>query len=247
MYTLNLNLGVSQDLWSQFYTEVKQGSRDELACIHPKGFNSPVYIRRSTHDIDNFVQIFLSDEYGFVTHNPSTILDLGGYVGFASAYLAHKYPNSSILLVEPDPDNYTISRLNCRQFPNVECLNVGVWSKSCYLTVADRSRGDSGIMFREIADNESVESKVKAMSIGDLMEYKGFDVLDMLKMDIEGAERQIFSDPKCKNWIRKSNLISCELHDSMVSGCSSAYHEAMRWEGFTHGRHGEYDYYIRPD
>ena len=66
-----------------------------------------------------------------------------------------------------------------------------------------------------------------------------------IKIDIEGSEKEIFSDPQAKEWIQKSKIISCELHDRMVEGCSDAFHDAIRGEGFSHGRHGEYDFYIR--
>lgn len=247
MYTLDLNLGITQEVWNQFYFLIKQGSRNELAAIKPVGFNYPLYLRRSTSDIDNFLQIFFNDEYGFVKNSPQTVLDLGGYIGLASSYLAHKYPEAKILLVEPDTDNYTLARLNCRQFPNVECLNVGAWSKSCDLTVADRSGGDVAIMFREIMDGEEVGTRVKAMSVSDLMSYANFNHVDLVKIDIEGSELQLFSDHRCKEWIRKSNLISCELHDRMVEGCSKAYNLAFAGEEYTHGKHGEYDYYAKTD
>ncbi len=127
MLTLDLSNVKIEELWKHFYFHAKQGSRNELVSLIPKGFNSPIYLRRGTSDIENFIQIFLRKEYDFLKREPDTILDLGGYVGLASCYLANLYPNAKILLVEPDPDNFIIAKLNTRQFRNIECISFGVW------------------------------------------------------------------------------------------------------------------------
>ena len=62
MFTLNL-AHVNKETWNQFYFYAKQGSRNEILSIVPKGFTAPIYLRRSTSDIDNFIQIYLKKEY----------------------------------------------------------------------------------------------------------------------------------------------------------------------------------------
>ena len=244
MFTFNLS-GATQETWNQFYFYAKQGSRYELLSVLPCGFHSPIYLRRSTSDIDNFAQIFLHKEYDFLPESPKTILDLGGYIGLASTYFAHKYPDARIVLVEPDPDNFIIAKLNSRQFSTIECLNIGVWSKTCELTISAKAGGDWGTMVRETLENENVSPKIKAMSVIDIMNHANMESIDFLKIDIEGSEKEIFSEYRSREWIRKSKMISCELHDRMVSGCSDAFHHAMNGEGFIHGKRGEFDYYIR--
>lgn len=244
MYTLNLS-GLTQEIWNQFYLFAKQGTRNELISILPNNFDSPVYLRRSTSDIDNFIQIYLKKEYEFLPNPPETIIDLGGYIGLASTYFANKHPNAKIVLIEPDPDNYLIAKINCRQFSNIECHNVGIWSKKCDLTLSAKIGGDWGTMVREVKVNENVSPKIKAMSVLDIMELSGLETIDFLKIDIEGSEKEIFSAADSKKWIRKSKVISCELHDRMVEGCSEAFHEAIHGEGFTHSKHGEFDFYIK--
>jgi FkbM family methyltransferase len=244
MITLDLSK-LTQETWNQFYYFAKQGSRNELISIIPHGFNAPIYLRRSTSDIDNFIQIYLRKEYDFLPEKPHTVIDLGGYIGLASTYLASQYPNAKIILVEPDPDNFIIAKLNSRQFVNIECLNVGAWSKTCDLTISAKVGGDWGTMVREALEDEKVSPRIKAMSVIDIMSFANIEFIDFLKIDIEGSEKVIFSDPCSKEWIRKSKVISCELHDGMVGGCSDAFHSAINGEGFTHGKHGEFDFYIK--
>jgi hypothetical protein len=90
-----------------------------------------------------------------------------------------------------------------------------------------------------------VSPRIKAMSVIDIVNFANMERIDFLKIDIEGSEKEIFSDSHSKEWIRKSKVISCELHDRMVEGCSDAFHNAMNGEGFTRGKHGEFDFYIR--
>ena len=231
----------------KFYFYSKQGSRNELVSVIPKGFASPIFLRRSTTDIDNFIQIYLRKEYDFLPEPPQTILDCGGYIGLSSTFLSHKYPDAKIALIEPDPDNYIIAKLNARPFNNIECINHGIWSRKCDLTISKKVGGDWGIMVREVLANEEVSPKIKSMSILDFMDFFGMTHIDFLKIDIEGSEKEIFSHHQSKEWIRKSKVISCELHDRMLSGCSEAFHNAMKKERFTYGKNGEFDYYIKSE
>ena len=228
-----------------------RGNRFELISITPPNFDYPVFLRKGTSDIRNFRQIFKEEEYSYLPFQPDTILDLGGYIGLASVYFANKYPNAKIFLIEPDPDNFLIAQLNTRQFPNVECLQVGVWSESCYIT-EDRRVGDSvtndwGIIFRRVNSDEILESRIQALSIPDLMSTVGFAEIDFLKIDIEGSEKNLFSNFAADPWIDKCRLISCELHDRFMPGCSDAFHKAMAGKGFNLGRHGEFEFYVRDD
>ena len=224
-----------------------RGNRFELISITSPNFNYPLFLRKGTSDIRNFRQIFKEEEYSFVPFQPNTVLDLGGYIGLASAYFANKYPNAKIVLIEPDPDNFLVAQLSTRQFPNVECLQVGIWSESCYITEVRSVNNDWGKRFRKITSDEKSESRIQALSIPDLMSKVGFVEIEFLKIDIEGSEKNLISDFAADPWIHKCRLISCELHDRKVPGCSETFHNAMAGKGFKFSKHGEYEFYFRDD
>jgi hypothetical protein len=46
----------------------------------------------------------------------------------------------------------------------------------------------------------------------------------VLKVDIEGAEREVFADPSA--WIDRVGVIIVELHDRFRTGCSRAFYRA---------------------
>lgn len=234
--------------WIGLREYCKRGNRHDLIKVHPAGVKFPIYMRRGTSDIRNYAQIFDRKEYSFLPNNPLTILDLGGYIGLASIWLANQYPNSKIILVEPDPDNYAIALLNCRGYENIKCLNYGVWSKSCRIALAAQVGGmDWGKMFAEVSLDDDIEDLcgIEAKSVMDLMTLNGIDRIDFLKIDIEGAEKILFDSPDAMDWIQKCEVISCELHDRFMSGCSDSVYKAVSRAGFSSGKHGEFDYFIR--
>ncbi len=238
--------GIARWRWERFFNRTLRGSRYELASVVPAGFKAPVYLRRGTSDVRNFRQIFIQDAFSFLPLSPRTILDLGGYIGLASLSLAHRYPDARILLVEPDPDNFLLAQLNCRPYPNITCLRAGVWSKSGHLTIDNRTHGDWGIMMRETAGTDGSALRIPCHSVGELMDHAGFDgELDFLKIDVEGSEKVLFDDPEAHRWVDRCKVISCELHDRMVPGCSESYRTLMAGRGFMKGKDFEREYYFR--
>jgi hypothetical protein len=54
------------------------------------------------------------------------------------------------------------------------------------------------------------------------MKEQGIDYIDILKIDIEGAEREIFRDPS--SWIEKVDSLIIELHECMKPGCYRSFY-----------------------
>ena len=52
--------------------------------------------------------------------------------------------------------------------------------------------------------------------------------VDILKIDIEGAEKEVFADPSL--WIDKTKSIIIELHERMKPGCNRSFYRGS--EGF---------------
>ena len=67
----------------------------------------------------------------------------------------------------------------------------------------------------------------------------GLNSIDLLKIDIEGSEKEIF-DLNCKGWLAATKAILIELHDRYVPGCSNAFFKAIVDRPFTHSQIDEY-------
>ena len=88
---------------------------------------------------------------------------------------------------------------------------------------------------------ESVhEGNVKAISIPTLLKNYNIDYIDILKLDIETSEIQLFSEGY-EEWLPKVKIIIIELHDWRVNGCSKAFFEAINkcFVSYTYSISGE--------
>ena len=82
------------------------------------------------------------------------------------------------------------------------------------------------------------------MTIDTIMEEHRIDFIDILKIDIEGAEREVFGDASL--WIGKVDALIVELHEQMKPGCNRSFYNATN--GFDEEWHqGENEYLVRRD
>ena len=79
---------------------------------------------------------------------------------------------------------------------------------------------------------------IQCLSIGGVMRQMGWDRIDLLKMDIEGAEREVFG-PGAKEWIHKIGVLVVELHEGVSPGCTVKLFEALHGTNFTLKWRGE--------
>lgn len=139
------------------------------------------------------------------------ILDCGANVGYASIYLLNKYPHARLIAVEPDEGNFQFCRKNIAHYADrVTLIRSGIWSHETGLIVCQAGDGrEWSIQVRESQANEKPD--LLATDINNLLQQSGFSSIDLLKMDVEGAEKVIFSN-NYNNWLNKVNNIAIELH-----------------------------------
>ena len=70
------------------------------------------------------------------------------------------------------------------------------------------------------------ENGIETTTIEDLMNEYGFDRrIDILKVDIEGSEKELFE--YSKEWIDSVRCVIIELHDRLADGCSESFYKAI--------------------
>ena len=78
-----------------------------------------------------------------------------------------------------------------------------------------------------------------ARRLADLLDELGMETLDLLKLDIEGAEYDVFTrEPE--RWLSRVHMILVELHDRYRPGCTEAMAEIARAGGYRQSQSGEY-------
>jgi FkbM family methyltransferase len=186
----------------------------------------PIRLRPHTSDLAVFWQIFCRGDYDFALPiEPCTVIDGGANVGCFSVLMANRYPAARILAVEPAASNFALLRRNTAAYPNIHAVHCGLWNRDTRLAVVDVGLGEWGLQVTEAAAEEP--RAIQSISIGGLMAQHGLSKIDLLKLDVEGAEEAIFeSGYEC--WLPRTKVIVIELHEYVCAGSSAAFWRAIR-------------------
>lgn len=198
-------------------------------------FGAPI-IRKNTSDWKSFKQVFIFKEYDFpISFEPEFIIDAGANVGHASLFFADKFPKAEIIAIEPEKSNFEMLRKNIRRYKNIKPIKAGLWPKDAYLKVIDAGLGKWGFMTKEVGPDDY---DIKTVTVEGLLNGSGHKNIDILKLDIEGAEKELFSD-NYESWLGRVKVLIIELHDRMKEGCSEAFYSAIKKYDFRQMQKGE--------
>jgi FkbM family methyltransferase len=190
----------------------------------------PLFCRPNTSDVHVFSQVFAARAYRCLDTVGSAdfIVDCGANVGYSSAYFLSAYPRATVVAVEPDPANFQMLQRNLAPFGSrAETILSAVWSSSVGLKLDTLGAGlEWARSVRPVRDGES--PSVTAVDIGTLWRNSGFKRISILKMDIEGAEREVFSN-NYQSWLGQVDNIVIELHGPE---CVAKFHTAIASQGF---------------
>lgn len=198
-----------------------------LIKVKRENIKFPFYLRSGTSDVPTFDQIFIDEEYNFESLNkPKVIVDAGANVGLASIYFANKFPDAKIISIEPERSNFELLEKNTSPYPNITCIHAALWNQNKKINLIDPGLGKWGFMTEESGSSEKSSASdhglVDAITVEKIVQQFKLSSIDILKIDIEGAEREVFKDSS--PWLEKINSIIIELHDRMKPGCSRSFY-----------------------
>lgn len=197
-------------------------------------WKTPVYLRAGTSDAEVFRQILLSGEFDFpLAARPLRILDGGANFGLASLVFHHRWPSAAIVGIELESGNFAAARRNCDPYPTIALRHAALWGESGSVAIANP--GSDEHSFRASLDGQG---SVRAYRIGELLDDLGWESVDLLKLDIEGAERHVLADSAA--WLPRVRALLVELHDRFEPGCTAALHAALAGGDWDVRQRGEY-------
>ncbi len=149
-------------------------------------------------------EIFIDEIYKikFDTPNPY-IIDCGANIGLSILYLKNNYPASRILAFEADESNYDLLKSNTLALKDVTIVNKAVWNENKRINFASTGTLSSKIVKGDLTSN------VKSIEAIRLKEYLN-EPVDLLKLDIEGAEYEVIKD--CKDNLTRIKNLFIEYH-----------------------------------
>jgi FkbM family methyltransferase len=233
--------------WDAFHSILKNTSikREEIVRVKISYIKKPLQIRVYTDDVLVFWQIFINKEYDFaIKTKPKIIIDGGAYTGFSTVFFANKFPEAKIIALEPEWSNFQLLEKNTSDYCRIELCNTAIWNKNSSLKIKDIRQAKSAFMVEEGSFDE--QGSFRALTIGEILRNSGFDEIDILKLDIEGAEKEVFSH-NYEEWLNKVNILIIELHDRMKEGCSEAFFSAIKKYNFNKTFKGENIVLIKPN
>jgi len=224
--------------WSEVWDAYRHGRqlpcfrlRSGLMLAHGEG-DEPLY---------TFREIFENGLYfshNFYEPSPDdVVIDIGANIGFFTLYLNQRAPGITVHCFEPAS-------------PTFERLRTNVWLNR----LESRTRlhryavsGDNGIAYlahhqhsversllRESGDAALAE-EVESLTLARALSVCGVDHVDMLKIDIEGAEVELILNSKPDTW-RQIERVVLEFHGMLRPGCRQVLIDALRERGFREPR-----------
>ena len=215
----NLKRKIRKTYLSTFFLK-RYDSQNKLANI--AGYNVRFCTYRSLSYLFN--EIFLDQEYCFVSNKTRPfIVDCGSNIGMSVIYFKMIYPNSEVLAFEPDEEAFACLEENMKANEiHAVCLNRKAISNKegdmdfYYDQDNPGSLGMSTFRERMPKNKKVVESVL-------LSKYIDREV-DFLKLDIEGAERDVVEDLSNEGKLSYIKQILIEYHHHIVKDIDALSH-----------------------
>lgn len=217
------------------------GSNDYI--LHPKQARHPLRLRPRSSDPAAFFQIFILDEYACLDAEAKVdlVIDAGANVGCSSAYFLSRFPDCSVIAVEPETGNCAQLRRNLAPYGNrAQIVQAGIWPRPAQLVMAEEAYRDGLAWSRQVRECRAGEAgEMEGIDIASLLAQSGAERISILKMDIEGTEALVFAGSH-RAWIDRVDTLLIELHEDSVFGQGSeVFFPAIEGQNFTITQSGE--------
>jgi FkbM family methyltransferase len=169
--------------------------------------------------------VFIEQEYLPIYNIPNVqrILDLGANTGMATVAFLNNFPNAQVVAVEPDPENHRMCSLNVAAYgARARAILGAVWSRPGKLALT-RVGDQREWAVTVIEPTDDSPGFVQSWDPPTLLSMAGFETVDLLKIDIERSEIEIFNSGS-DTWIERVRNLCIELHGP---DCNEAFFGAM--------------------
>ncbi|GHJ44209.1 hypothetical protein Cs7R123_15510 [Catellatospora sp. TT07R-123] len=221
--------------------EVAQVDPGEAALLYREIFVEGSYLRE-----------------GFPTTPLKTIVDVGANIGLASIFFKQHHPDALVVAIEPGPDTFQALQENfTRHVPGGIARNVAASDRNgtARFGYYPKSPAESGFYAEQAEDTELARQlliqtglserdagrlaesrhaisylECETVTLSELFRQAGLDRIDLLKIDVEKAEREVLAGIEAADWARIGHVV-LEVHD--IEGRLEQTLDLLRGHGFT--------------
>lgn len=178
--------------WCRLLVAGRAGRRNpiEIEWDGPAGA-----LRASVSDLSELravAEVFVDRCYAIsATREPRTIVDLGANVGIAALYFKSRWPRARIVAVEPQPLTYRLLRDNVAHLAGVETVQCAITEAGGPVTMYCGAESWSSGLTPD--PRRTRACTVAGVTFDELVRDRALDHVDLLKVDIEGAEGAVMN------------------------------------------------------
>jgi FkbM family methyltransferase len=177
------------------------------------------YLRRGTCDGEVFTQMFVHKQYNVgIDEDVKVVVDLGGNNGMSAVYFSKRFPKAKIYVLEPDKENFKMLQKHVAGIDNIVPINKAIWKENGTVNL---TTGETWA----IRIDENGDNMAEAITMDNLMSTYGINSIDVLKIDIESAEKELFESST--SFLSKTRNLIIELHDWMRPGCAAPFFRSL--------------------
>jgi FkbM family methyltransferase len=199
--------------WGKLYEVQRLRNYERYETTVTSLLDSPTRIVDAASFLSAYYAIFGDEVYNFESESEEpTILDGGANVGLATIYWKKKWPEANITAFEPDPYVFEALKWNCqkRDYDDVTLVQKGLWSEDTTLHFSQD--GADGGHLDDTSNSIKTDSSDKGNVSVPVVRLLPFldRPIDLLKLDIEGAEIEVLLD--CEGHLDQVKRVFVEFH-----------------------------------
>lgn len=158
------------------FAEIEAGKYDkqEVHKLHLHGFKYPVFLRAIRADMQSFINTFIEPYLEKKPYLPEAacVIDAGANIGYTALLFANWWPESLVISLEPDQENYEFVVRNTSSYPNIRVLQAALWNKTASLGI--EAGQEDGFVVRETPlDGIRPANLVRGISVTELLKAFG--------------------------------------------------------------------------
>lgn len=216
--------------------------KDSLIKMRIPSVKNTIYLRNKSYDTHIFNQIFIKEEMVFIklkNHCINTIIDAGANIGLFTIYIKNKFPDSSILSIEPSIKNFEILKKNIEGYENISIIHGALMGTDKMVSISNPLENYASF---QVAENFN-SNCINAYSLLYFLQLPGFEKIDLVKMDIEGSERDVFDHIE-EEVLNKISALAIEIHEHLNPGTYTLILNKLK-EFNHHDALGEYNFFTK--